>query len=82
MLITGLFGFRFSIEGITFLPYLPADIDYIHISGISYRSCKLDLIVEGMGGRVVECYRNGSKSQPFLPADLQGDQHIQIRVAE
>jgi len=82
MLLNGLFGLRFSAEGINFRPHLPADTDQIHISGISYRNCTLDLTVEGRGGRIVEFQRNGSKTQPFLSAELQGEQRIQIRVAE
>jgi glycogen debranching enzyme len=80
MLLTGVFGLRFSVEGITFLPYLPADTDHMHMSRISYRSCTLDLTVEGRGGRVAEFLRNGSRTQPFLPADLHGEQRIQLRV--
>ena len=82
LLLNGLFGLRFSVEGITFQPYLPAHTDHVHISGISYRSCTLDLIVKGRGTRVVEFYRNDSKTRPFIPADLQGEQRIQIRMAE
>jgi glycogen debranching enzyme len=82
VLLTGLFGLRFSPEGISFQPYLPADTHRAQINGIFYRACKLDLTVEGRGGRVVECYRNGSKTQPFLPADLHGEQRIQLRMAE
>ena len=82
MILTGLFGLRFSTAGIIFQPYLPAEINRAHISGISYRGCKLDLTVEGRGGRVVECYRNEVPTESFLPADLHGEQHIQLRMME
>jgi hypothetical protein len=38
--------------------------------------------VEGRGRRIVEFHRNGTKTEPFLPADLHGGQRVQIRVAE
>jgi len=82
LLLTGLLGLRFSVEGITFQPYLPAHTEHLQINGISYRSCKLNLTVEGRGSRVVEFYLNDSKTQPFLPADLHGEQHIKIRMAD
>jgi glycogen debranching enzyme len=82
MLLNGLFGLRLSAEGVTFQPYLPVDINHAHLGGISYRSCRLDLTVEGHGGQVVEFYRNESKTEPFLPADLHGEQYIQLKMAE
>ncbi|HEX6269554.1 MAG TPA: amylo-alpha-1,6-glucosidase [Anaerolineales bacterium] len=82
ILLTGLFGMQFSTEGITFQPYLPAGTERAQISGILYRACKLDLTVEGRGGRVVEFHRNGTPTQPFLPADLHGEQRIRLRMAE
>jgi len=82
MLLTGLFGLRFSTEGITFTPYLPVEINRAQISGISYRECKLDLTVDGRGERIVDCYRNGMQTEPFLPADMHGEYHIQLRMME
>jgi glycogen debranching enzyme len=82
MLLTGIFGMRFSAEGIAFQPHLPAGINHVHLSGISYRSCRLELTVEGQGGRVVEFYRNGAKTEPFLPGDLEGEQRIQLQAVE
>ena len=81
MLLTGLFGLRFSADGITFLPHLPIGVDRAQINGIAYRACRLDITVEGRGDRVVEFSINGSKTQPFLPADLGGEQQIQLRLA-
>lgn len=82
MLLTGIFGLRLSTAGVTFQPYLPADINHAHLGGISYCSCTLELTVEGRGGRVVEFHRNGEETEPFLPSDLHGEQHIQLKMAE
>jgi len=73
---------RFSAAGINFVPYLPDGIDRAHISGIAYRDRRIDLTVEGGGGRVVEFRRNGLETDPFLPADLSGEQHIRVRMME
>jgi Glycogen debranching enzyme len=82
MLLNGLFGLRFSAEGITFQPYLPVDMNHVHISGLSYHACTLDLTVEGSGGQITEFQRNGISTEPFLPVNLQGEQRIQITMAE
>jgi glycogen debranching enzyme len=82
LLLNGLFGLEFSTDGITVSPHLPAGVDHAQISGISYKGCSLDLTVEGRGGRVIEFRRNGNQTPPFLPADLRGEQHIQIQLAE
>ena len=82
MLLNGLLGMHFSTDGIKFTPHLSAGVDSIAVSGIPYRGCRLSLTVEGRGGRVVACQRNGSTSEPFLPADAQGDQQIQLQLSE
>jgi glycogen debranching enzyme len=82
MTLNGLFGLRFSTEGIAFHPYLPALIHRLQIRWLRYRSCTLDLTVEGRGRQIVEFRRNGVETQPFLPADLQGEQSTQLRVAD
>ena len=82
MVLTGLFGLRFSPEGITFQPFLPSGIERVHISGLPYRACKLDLTLEGRGGRVTEFRWKGTQTRPFLPAGLRGEQRIEIRLAE
>jgi glycogen debranching enzyme len=82
MILTGLFGLRFSTDGITFQPYLPAGTERVHLSGLPYRACKLDLTLEGRGGRVVEFRWKGTQTRPFLPAGLRGEQRIEVRLAE
>jgi glycogen debranching enzyme len=82
MLLNGLLGMRFDVDGIIFAPHLPAGVDSIAVSGINYRGCRLSLTVEGRGGHVVKCYRTGSESEPFLSADTQGEQEIQLHLTE
>lgn len=81
MLLYGLLGMRCDVDGVKFAPHLPAEVDSVTVSGINYRGCRLSLTVEGRGGRIVECQRNGSGSEPFLPSDVQGEQDIQLRLA-
>lgn len=80
LLLHGLLGMQFSREGIHFAPYLPAGVDRVQIDGIRYRECQLNLTVDGQGGRVMECKRNGADADPLLSADARGEQNIQIRV--
>jgi glycogen debranching enzyme len=82
LLINCLFGLQFSAEAITVSPHLPPDVDRAQISGIRYKDCSIDLTVEGRGRRVIEFHRNGISTPPFLPADLRGEQHVQIQLAE
>ena len=81
MILTGLLGLRFSTAGLAFQPYLPPGIDSVQLCGLPYRAGTLDLAVEGQGGQVVEFRWNGAQAAPFLPADLHGEQQIEIRVA-
>ena len=81
MLLNGLLGLRFDVDGIKFAPHLPAEVDSIVVSGIKYRRCRLSLTVVGRGGHVVQCFLNGLESEPFLPSAVQGEQDIQLRLA-
>jgi len=80
MLLSGLFGLRFSGEGVSFKPYLPDGVERIHITGLPYRACRFDLTVEGHGGTIAEFRWKGTQTRPFLPAGLRGDQRIEIRM--
>ena len=82
MLLTGIFGLRLSPERVTFQPYLPAGIPYAHLQGVFYRGCTLDLTMEGPGGRLAEFQHHGMTTEPFLPAGLQGEQHLHVSMAE
>lgn len=81
MILTGLFGLRFSTDGIGCSPHLPPGIEGAQISGLRYKDCELDLVVEGCGGKVVDFHRNGMLTPPFLPADLQGKQVIRMGLS-
>ncbi len=81
MILTGLFGLRFSTDGIGFSPHIPTGVEGMQISGLRYKDCELDLVVEGCGEKVVDFHRNGMLTPPFLPADLQGKQVIRIRLS-
>jgi glycogen debranching enzyme len=82
LIINGLFGMQCSAEGIRFAPCLPAGVGGAEISGIRYRESQLHLTVEGRGGRIAECFRNGESTKPFLPADVRGEQEIRIQLSE
>jgi hypothetical protein len=82
MILTGVFGMRFSQDGIRFSPYLPTGTGPATLNGIRYRDCELSITVEGMGGRIVEIYQNGLSTHPVIAHDLYGAQEIRITLAE
>jgi len=82
MLLNGLFGMRFSADGIDFSPCLPAGVESAEISEIRYRGWELNVTVEGRGGRIVEFECNGMQTSPSLRADARGEQRIRIQLAE
>ena len=82
LLLNCLFGMKFSENGIRFSPCLPKDVEKVEIRGIRYRDCELNLIVEGHGGRIMDYARNGEVSEPFLSADMRGEQDIRINLSE
>jgi glycogen debranching enzyme len=82
LLINGLFGLQFSMDGITFSPHLPPDVNHAQMNGLRYRGCTIDLTVEGRGARVIDFQRNNEKTTPFLSANTRGVQHIQNQVGD
>lgn len=80
LILNGLCGMRFAPGGISFQPYLPASVEWIKITGLSYRTRPLSILIEGTGGTVASCTINGTQSQSAFLADTHGEQLIQIRV--
>lgn len=81
MVLTGLFGLRFSTDGIGFSPHIPRGMEGIQIRGVRYKDCELDITVDGSGGKVVDFRRNGMPAPPFVPGDVRGEQDIRIKLS-
>jgi len=79
MIIVGIAGLRFEVNGIRFSPYLPANITRISIENLKYRRMVLTIHIEGHGCKIKEFYINGKKrSQPFLHAAEEGKKSVHV----
>lgn len=81
MVCYGICGLRPQLEGMSFTPYLPKGIGRLSIKGLKYGNMLLDIDLKGQGYSIVEFRINGKESDKhFIPADLTGRQHIEIRL--
>lgn len=81
MVLTGVLGMRFSLDGITFEPSLPDGVHKARLRDLPYRNMVLDITVEGVGDRVTSLTINGEPAES-LSADGVGRQEIRIATGE
>lgn len=80
LILLGLLGLRFLPEGVRLAPYLPPGLNRLEVENLPYRQARLNLRVEGSGGRLIACRINGQPADPFLPADSQGEYKVEIEA--
>ncbi|MBW3544453.1 MAG: glycogen debranching protein, partial [Bacteroidetes bacterium] len=77
------FGMQFEEAGIRLRPVIPeAYADARKLSGFRYRQAVLNLEISGWGSEIEEVLLDGERlAEPLIPADLQGEHNIEIRMA-
>jgi glycogen debranching enzyme len=79
LILMGLIGMRFDgPAGIHFAPFLPEGIEGLSLRHLLYRQAILHIILEGPGSRIREFQLNGQPAEPFLPAQVPGENAIHI----
>ena len=82
LILMGLFGMRFDVDGIRFRPCVPAGCASVRLRGLRYREAELDIDVNGSGWRASSCRVNGvSRPEGLVPASARGTQCIEIELA-
>lgn len=83
MVYEGMFGMRFSPDGIAFAPYLRSDWGDVSLLGIPYRDMTLDVNLTGAGSTIRTFKLDGiEQDAAFIPADLTGSHTIDIEMAD
>jgi hypothetical protein len=79
---SGLFGMRFSTDGIRFAPTLPFEWNAASLRGVKYRGMTLNLELTGCGNRIDTVRIDGViATEPFVAANLTGEHTIAIYLA-
>lgn len=79
MLLHGIIGMQFEVDGIHFAPNLYHWLENVQFKGIPYRDQVLDIHVYGSGSMIRSFKINGEIIEdPFLPAEGNGHQSIEI----
>jgi hypothetical protein len=74
-----LFGVTPEVDGISFAPFIPKELNDVRtLTGLRYRDMTLNITVEGYGSRIAKFYINGNEHTPYVAANLQGEQDIRI----
>ena len=80
MVYFGLVGMRIENTGISFSPYLPANISEMELKAIPYRQSVLDISIKGTGRQIKSFRLNGKQSEPKIHSNLKGLNKIEIEL--
>ena len=92
LVLYGLAGMDFGLDGVRLRPYLPAQLGgvptgEVQLSGILYRGARLNLRLSGQGQSIRACRVNGAAlPEPqaaegcFVAADTTGEVNIEIQL--
>ena len=77
-----LFGIDYKKDGLAFHPFVPENLGGKRtLSNFKYRDAILDITVDGFGNKIKSFTLNGKEHEPFIPADIKGDNKIVITMA-
>lgn len=81
MVLGGLLGMRFSVDGVRFEPVVPEQLVSVEVRGLPYRSCELDIFIKGSGSEVGEIELDGRDlDECMVPADIEGSHRVNINM--
>lgn len=66
MILMGLIGMRFEVDGIYFQPCIPEAFSKIQLFNLNYCGSTIDVLIEGNGTKVKKCFINGKASGDIL----------------
>lgn len=82
LIVRGLLGMRFTPSGVAFAPFVPENLPGEKvIRGLRYRRARLDIRLSGTGNAISTFTIDSTASEPFIPADLEGDHTLTITLA-
>ena len=83
MIYTGLFGLRFSVDGLRFEPTLPAGWGDVTLRGVRYRGTVLTIELHG-AGRMVKSFRLDGRrmAEPTVSLRLKGRHTIVMEMGD
>jgi hypothetical protein len=83
MVLMGLAGMRFDVNGVRFQPCLPKGVGRVHLANIRYRKMALAITVSGNGSKIKKCSIDGKEAKDcFLPADGEGRKVVLITAGD
>lgn len=78
-----LFGMNFHIDKLEFHPFVPEALKGKRsLNNFRYRNAVLNLEMEGFGNQIRHFEIDGVSSAPEIPANLKGEHHIRIVLAD
>jgi hypothetical protein len=81
MILLGLVGLRFDVDGVRWQPCVPSGITSVELTNVPYRNMTLDITIRGTGTQIKRCLVNGRASADrFLAATEVGRQQITITL--
>ncbi len=73
-------GMKFDVDGIRFAPICTKVLKTAELKCLSYRDALLNIRIGGEGDKLVSFKLNGVECEPFIPADIKGENLIEMTV--
>jgi hypothetical protein len=81
MVMMGMVGMRFDVQGIHFQPCVPEGISSVRLQNVRYRHANINVTIKGTGTKVKTCAINRKdSSDPFIPCSAQGRQEVLLTI--
>lgn len=81
MIYAGLFGMRFEVDGLTFVPTLPAAWGDVSLTAVPYRQAVLSINLHGAGNTIRSFRLDGVRqARHTVPAGLRGRHTVDIQM--
>lgn len=84
LILKGIFGLEFELEGLCLKPFLPKQMNQLKIKNLIVRGCQLQIELAGTGQRILDYTFNGKSVQsPFIAYKNFGPSNcLKIRLAD
>lgn len=81
MVLYGLAGMRFGVDGLSFSPYLPQNVKDLKLEDFKYRQANLNIAISGNGSKIKSFSVNGKKKTEYKISDkVKGKINIRIEL--
>lgn len=82
LVLMGLLGMRFEVNGVRFQPMLPDGVEFLCLQGLPYRNTRLTVTIEGRGEHMTVSMNGKATPHAFVADTETGELHIRFTLLQ